>query len=133
MAGGGQAEGIDEITEILIAARVFLSFEETAALAASVLDPDVVVLERVVDFCFHFAIDGIDDAAVGGVGEGGDLLVDGLEGLVEVLGAGGGQRTAAHKSAGQRTETAKPTKSTKGTGTDHWCGPGGGPVNSEQQ
>src|SRR2546430_10801105 len=48
------------------------SFEETTALAAGVLDPDVVVLERVVDFCFHPAVDGINDAAVGGVREGGE-------------------------------------------------------------
>src|SRR5260370_19347887 len=115
------------------ATRVFLSFEETAALAASVLDPDVVVLKRVVDFCFPLAIDGIDDASVGGVGEGGDFFVDGLEGLVEILGAGGRQRAAAYEGTDQRAKTAEPAKSAYGTGTGHCLGPGCGPVNSEQQ
>ena len=95
MAVGRPAEPIDQIAEDLRAARIFLSFEETAAFAAEVLDPDVVVLERVVDFCFHPAIDGINDAAVRSVGEGSDVFVDGLERLVEVLGAGGRQRAAA--------------------------------------
>src|ERR1700687_2580663 len=93
-AVGRPAEGIDEIAERVIPARVFLAFEETAALAASVLDPDVVVLERVVEFCFDSAIDGIDDAAIGGVGEGGDFLVDGLERLFKVFGFGGRANTS---------------------------------------
>src|SRR6266403_2442613 len=101
------AEPVDEIAERLGAARVFLSFEETAALAAEVLNPDVVVLERVVNFCFHSAINGVNDAAVGGVGEGGDVLVDGLERFVEILGAGGRQGTADEKTE-QRAELTEP-------------------------
>src|SRR5207302_1084409 len=85
MAVGGPAKRVDEIAERLIPTRVFLPFEETAALAAGVLDPDVVVLERVVEFCFEFAVDGIDDAAVRSISEGSDFLVDRLEGLAEIL------------------------------------------------
>ncbi len=63
-------------------------------LAAGVLQPDVVVFE-VVELGFETAVDGIDDAAVGSVGEGGDVFVDGLEGLVEILRVGGGHAAAA--------------------------------------
>src|SRR2546429_6509340 len=101
MAVGRPAEPVDDIAEDLRASRIFLSFKDAAALSASVLDPDVVVLERVVDFCFHPAIDGINDAAVRSVGEGSDVFVDGLERLVEVLGAGGRQRAAAGDEAAQ--------------------------------
>src|SRR5207248_162596 len=83
MAVGGPAKGVDEIAESLSATRVFLPFQESAALAASVLDPDVIMFERVVNFCFHSAIDGIGDASVRRVSEGGDVLVDGLERFVE--------------------------------------------------
>jgi len=51
-------------------------------------------------------VDGIDDAAVRSVGEGGDVFVDGLEGLVEILRASGGHAAAADKNADQRTELA---------------------------
>jgi hypothetical protein len=85
----GPAERVDQIAEGLRAARVFLAFEEAAALAVGFLEPNVVVLERVEDFCFDFAIGGVNDAAVRSVGEGGDVLVDGLERLVEVLGWSG--------------------------------------------
>src|SRR5260370_18822829 len=133
MPVGGPAERVDEIAERLIAARVFLPFEEAAAFAVGVLKPDVVVLKRVVDFCFHSAVDGIDDAAVGSVGEGGNFLVDGLERLVEILGFGGRQSATAHKRAHQRTETTEPAKSAERKETGHFLGPGWGPVNSEQQ
>src|SRR5207302_7676589 len=131
MAVGRPVEPVDQIAEDLRAAGVFLSFEETAALAAEVLDPDVVVLERVVDFCFHPAIDGINDAAVGGVREGGDVFVDGLERLVEVLSAGGGKGTAARDETEQRAELAKPPEAAAREGASH--GFGCGPVYSEQQ
>src|SRR5260370_1362705 len=133
MTVGGPAERVDEIAEGLIAARILLPFEETTALATCVLDPDVVVLERVVDFRFHSAVDGIDDAAVGGVGEGGDFLVDGLERFVEILGFGGRQSATAHECAYERTKTPEPAKSAERKGTGHFLGPGWGPVNSEQQ
>ena len=86
MAVGRPAEGIDDVAEGLVAAAEFLAFEKAAALAAGVLEPDVVVFE-VVELGFEFAVDGVDDAAVGSVGEGGDFFVDGLEGLVEILGS----------------------------------------------
>src|SRR5207302_6084540 len=124
------------------------SFEETAALAASVLDPDVVVLERIVNFCFHSAIDGIRDASIGGVSEGGDVFVDGLERLVEVLG-GASRRKKEKRINTERTESAT-TESGQAPGAakevasgkwrvvratkeamDH--GLGCGPVYSEQQ
>src|SRR2546430_1517025 len=107
------------------------SFEETTALAAGVLDPDVVVLERVVDFCFHPAVDGINDAAVGGVREGGDIFVDGLERFVEILGAGGGKGTAAGEKTEQRAELTEPAEAAARKGASH--GFGCGPVYSEQQ
>src|SRR5439155_12402537 len=125
MPVGRPAEPVDEIAENLRAARVFLSFEETAALAASVLNPDVVVLERVVDFCFRPAIDGVSDAAVGGVSEGGDVFVDGLERLIEILAAGGGQRAAPGEETEQRAELAKPPEAAASAGASHGfgCGP----------
>jgi len=109
MTVGGPAEGVDEVAEGLRAASVFLAFEESAALAVGFLEPDIVVLE-VVGSCFEFAIDGIDDAAVGGVGEGGDFVVDGLERFVKILGAGG-KGTAAGEKTEQRAELAEPSGS----------------------
>src|SRR5260370_34549914 len=132
MPVGGPAERVDEIAERLIAARVFLPFEEAAAFAVGVLKPDVVVLKRVVDFCFHSAVDGIDDAAVGGVGEGGDFVVDGLERFVEILGFGGRQSATAHECAYERTKTQEPAQSADRKGTGHFLGAGWGPGNSEQ-
>ena len=133
MAVGGPAKGVDEIAESLSATRVFLPFQESAALAASVLDPDVIMFERVVNFCFHSAIDGIGDASVRRVSEGGDVLVDGLERFVEILGLSGRQGTAADDGTYERTEMPEPAKSACGTGTGHCLEPGCGPVYSEQQ
>src|SRR6266850_4097493 len=84
VAVSGEAERISDVAEGLVAAGKFLAFEEPAALAASVLQPDVVVFE-VVELGFVVAMDGIDDAAIGSVGEGGDVFVDGLERLLETL------------------------------------------------
>jgi len=131
MAVGRPAEPVDQIAENLRAARVFLSFKETTAFSAEVLDPDVVVLERVVDFCFHPAIDGVDNAAVGGVREGGDIFVDGLERFVEILGAGSGKGTAAGEKTEQRAKLAEPPEAAASAGASH--GFGCGPVYSEQQ
>ena len=64
-----------------------MAFEKAAALAAGVLEPNVIVLE-LVELGLETAIDGVGDAAVGAEGEGGDFFVDGLERLVEILGAG---------------------------------------------
>jgi len=50
---------------------------------------------EVVELGFETAMDGIDDAAVRSVGEGGDVFVDGLEGFVETLRVGGGHAAAA--------------------------------------
>ncbi len=131
-AVGRPAEGIDDVTERTITTSELLAFEETTALAARILKPNIVVLE-VVFFGLEMAIDGIGDAAVGGVGEGGDFLVDGLEWLVEILSFGGRQRAAAHDGTHERTETTEPTKAAERTGTSHCLGPGCGPVYSEQQ
>src|SRR5260370_15902142 len=79
------------------------------------------------------AIDGISDAAVGGVGESSDFFVDGLERLVEILSVSGRQRAAAHDHAHERAETPEPAEAAEGTGTGHCLGPGWGPVCSEQQ
>src|SRR5260370_31760544 len=62
MTVGGPAERVDEIAERLIAARVFLPFDEAAAFAVGVLTPHAVVLKRVADFRCHSAVDGIYDA-----------------------------------------------------------------------
>jgi hypothetical protein len=64
-----------------------LAFEKAAALAAGVLEPDVIVLE-LIEFGFETAIDGVGYAAVGAEGKSCDIFVDGLERLVEVLRAG---------------------------------------------
>ncbi len=88
---------------------------------------------EVVFLRFEVTIDGVDDAAVGSVGEGGDFFFDGLQRLVEILGASGGQRAAAHNRAHKRTESAEPAKSAYGTGAGHCLGPGCGPVYPEQQ
>jgi hypothetical protein len=83
---GRPAVGADRVGEGRIAADEFFSGEETVALAVEFLEPDVVAL-KIVEFGFEKAADGIADAAVGSVGEAGDVFVDGLEGFVEVLGA----------------------------------------------
>ena len=90
MAVGGPGEGFDEIGERLVAESEFFAGEEAAAMAAGVKEKDVVALE-VVLFCFVDAADREGDAAIGGVGEGGDIIVDVDKGLFEVLGAGGGK------------------------------------------
>jgi hypothetical protein len=82
------ANGVHEVAEELIVARVFLAFENTASLAVRLLNPDVVVLE-VVKFGFELAIDGKSDGAVRTKGEGGDFVVDGMKRIVEGLGPGG--------------------------------------------
>src|SRR5205085_6312029 len=82
------ANRVREIAEELVAARVFLTLEKAVAMAASILDPDVVVLE-VVALGFQFVIDGKGDGVVGTEGEGGDFVVDGAERILEVLGASG--------------------------------------------
>ncbi len=87
-AVGRPADGIGEIAEQLVVARVFLAFQETMAMAASILDPEVVVLE-VVLLGFELVIDGKGDSVVGTEGKRGDFVVDGTERVVEVLGAGG--------------------------------------------
>ena len=92
VAVGRPGEGFDEIGEGLVAKCEFFASEEAAALAVSVEEKDVVALE-VVFFCFVDAADGEGDAAIGGVGEGGDIIVDVDEGLVEVLGTSGGKRS----------------------------------------
>jgi hypothetical protein len=88
MAVGGPGERFDEIGEGLVAKSEFFAGEEAAAMAAGVKEKDVVALE-VVFFGFVDAADGEGNAAIGGVGEGGDIIVDVDEGLFEVLGAGG--------------------------------------------
>src|SRR5882724_286054 len=131
-AVGGESERVADVAEGLVAAGEFLAFEKAAALARGVLQPDVVVFE-VVELGFETAVDGIDDAAVGSVGESGDLFVDGLQGLVEILSFGGWQRAAAHDRTYERTKTAEQAKSAERKGAGHFLGPGCGPVNSEQQ
>src|SRR5260370_715360 len=63
-----------------------LAFGLAAAPGVGVLEPDVVVVECVENLCFDFAIGGVDDACVWSIGKGSDVVVDGLERLVEVLG-----------------------------------------------
>jgi hypothetical protein len=89
-AVGRPAERIDDVAEELGAAIELLTFKEAAALAVRFLEPDIVVVE-VVEFGFEATMNRIGDAAVGGEGEGGDVLFDGLERLVEILGAGRGR------------------------------------------
>jgi hypothetical protein len=93
----------------LIAARIFLAFEKAAALASSVLDPDVVVLE-VVLFGFEVVVDGKGDAAVGRERESSDFFVDRGGGLVEVLRASGG---AEGRINTEDTEDAEGTEGTE--------------------
>src|SRR5229473_1105976 len=97
----GPAKRVDHVAEGLVAAGELLAFEQAAALAASFLEPDVVVFE-VVKLGFEVAMNGIDDAAVGGEGESGDFFVDVLERLVEVLGGRGGKKK--HNAEGTEEE-----------------------------
>lgn len=98
------ANGVREVTEELIVARVFLAFEETASLAVWLLDPDIVVLE-VVKLGFELAISGKSDGVVGTEGEGGDLVVDGTKRIVEVLGLGGRKKEKRiHREDTERAE-----------------------------
>jgi hypothetical protein len=88
MAVGRPVEGVGGVGKEFVAASVFGAFEKAALLAVGFHEPDVVVLE-VEFFGFDVAADAVDDAAVRGKAEGGDLFVDGLERLVEILGVGG--------------------------------------------
>ena len=85
--------------------------EETAALAVSFLDPDVVML-KIVFFGFDVAANGIDDAAVGSEGESGHFVVDVLKRLVEVLRASLRNETAAE----MRKEAARKDAQASGVG-----------------
>jgi len=89
---GGPGEGVHLIGEELLAIGELLAFEDALVFAAGLHDPDVVAL-HIVFFGFEHAADGVDDAAVGGVGEGGDFVVDGDGWLVEVLGSDGGRES----------------------------------------
>ena len=101
------ANGVCEVTEEPIVARIFLAFEEAASLAVWLLNPDVVVLE-VVKLGFDLAIGGKSDGVVGTEGEGGDLVVDGMKGIVEVLRLGGRkQEKRIHPEEAKRTEQAE--------------------------
>ena len=75
VAVGRPGEGFDLVGEKFLIVCEFLAFENAFALAAGLHDPDVVALE-IVFFIFKHAADGEDDAAIGGVGEGGDVFVD---------------------------------------------------------
>ena len=90
VAVGRPGEGFNEIGERLVAKGEFFASEKAAALAAGVEEKDVVALE-VVFLGFVDAADRESDAAIGGVGEGGDIIVDVDEGLFKVLGASGGE------------------------------------------
>src|SRR5258708_16698001 len=81
---GGPAKGVHHVAEGLVAEGELLAFEQAAALAASFLEPDIVVFE-VVKLGFEFAMNGIDDTAIGCAGESGDFFVAVLERLVHLL------------------------------------------------
>jgi hypothetical protein len=55
-------------------------------------------------------MDGIDDAVVGREGESGDVFVDGLEGLVEILGASERNEKAEDDGAEERGTVSKRKK-----------------------
>ena len=90
VAVGRPGEGFDKIGEGLVAKSEFFASEEAAALAVGVQEENVVALE-VVLFGFVQAADGKGDAAIGSVGKGGDIIVNVDDGLVEILGARGGE------------------------------------------
>ena len=121
VAVGRPADGVGQVAEELVAAGVFLAFEDAAAFAARFLDPDVVVLE-VVLFGFEVVVDGKGDAAVGSKREGGDFFVDGGGRLVEILGVGGGADRRANTEDAENTEGTEkrrkiPTLKLQGWGT----------------
>jgi hypothetical protein len=99
-----------------------LSFEKAAALAAGFLEPDVVVFERVVGFCFELAIHGIDDAAVGRESESGDFFVDALKRLVEIL-RERDRRKKEKRIYTERTENAEGTEKREPSGHGLGCVP----------
>jgi hypothetical protein len=74
-------------------------------LAVEVLKPNVIAL-KVIELGFEKTADGIDDAAVGGIGEAGDVFVDGLEGFVEIdiLRAGGRRKKKGINTEGTEEE-----------------------------
>jgi len=83
----------------------FRAFEDAAAFAVGVLNPNVVVLE-IVFFVVDVPADTESDATVGGDGESRQLFVDGEGGFVELL--GGGRKN----KAGIYTENAENTEGT---------------------
>ena len=103
MAIGRPAKGIDDVAERLVAAAELLAFEQATALAVGFLKPDVVVFE-VILLGFEVSMDGINDAAIGGISKGIDVVINVDERLVEILGAGSGKRAARNRrcSTGRR-------------------------------
>jgi len=93
----------------------FRAFEDAAALAVGVLNPDVVVLE-IVFFVVNVAADAESDATVGRDGEGGEFFVDGEGGFVELLGGGTKNETGIYTENAENTEgTEKRRKKRKKT------------------
>jgi hypothetical protein len=81
--------------------------QDAAAFAVGVLNPDVVVLQ-IIFFGFDVAAHGIGDAAIGGEAERGNLLVDILQRLFEILGAGLRNKTATEQEKKQRAQPREP-------------------------
>ena len=65
---------------------------------------------EIVLFSFDVAADGVCDAAVGSEREGGDFLVDVLEGFVEILRASLRQEKTAECKKDQSAETREPNE-----------------------
>lgn len=86
----GPAKTIHGVRKSASAASEFVALNEAAALAVRFLNPDVIVL-NVVLLGVNVVANGIGDAGVGGKREGGDVFVDVVERLVEIL---GGKRAA---------------------------------------
>ena len=72
---GRPVERVHGVGKEFVAASEFVALKNFTALAAGVLDPDVVVL-KVVLFGLDVATNRKDDAAVGREAEGGDFFVD---------------------------------------------------------
>src|SRR5207302_602507 len=116
------ANGVHEVAEQLIVARIFLAFEKMASLAVWLVNPDVVVLE-VVKLGFELVIGGKSDGVVGTEGEGGDFVVDGMKRIVEGLGPGRGKKVKTiHTKDAERCEYAETEVARRGKRTGYTGG-----------
>jgi len=123
VAVGREVESIDAVTEKRIAVDEFFALQNAAALAVGILKPDIVPLQIVL-FGFQKLANGINDAAIGAEGEGGDVFVDGMQRLfqVDILSVRWRNRKVSDDGAKKCANLPERAETSARAGTDHGLG-----------